>query len=97
MTLVFLLEKEYMSQAHDYFRTEKDKQDVMSLIWVDSGYPKRPITLSNIRGVRFFPWHNNTYEGWFVDAVFVDHVEVWFVVDTSGGFSDINWHIEQIS
>lgn len=74
---------------------EKDKQEIMGLIYEQQG-GLRPISLSDITEVRFFPWHNNTYQGWFVRANYVQTSEMWFIVDLRGSASDNDWWLEII-
>ena len=83
-----------MTSAHDSIPVE-DQQAIMECIYQDN-QKLRPISLSDIQGVRFFPWHNNTFEAWFVRANYVHTSELWFVVDLRGSCIENGWWIEQI-
>ena len=88
-----------MARAHDDIGLEL-RQEIMNVIYED--YCKlngklRPVSISDIQGAQFFPWHNNTFEGWFVRVNYADNTfERWFVVDTSGSLSYNDWFVERI-
>lgn len=88
-----------MSSAHDELPTA-DKNEIMELIYTDHDITNknklRPVAITNIQGSNFFPWHNNTYDGYFFDVNYIDHTELWFAVDVRGGLSDNSWFLERI-
>lgn len=83
--------------------TTEEKNEIMQLIYTDhepgpyNPLHLRPVAITRVDQTRFFPWHNNTYEGYFIDVQYASGLyEVWFVVDVSGGLSDVRWFLERI-
>lgn len=89
-----------MSHAHDELPTA-DKNEIMELIYTDHDIKNpnklRPVAITQVQGSNFFPWHNNTYDGYFIDVQYANGLyEIWFAVDVRGGLSDNRWFLERI-
>lgn len=57
-----------------------------------------PTVVTNARLCKFFPSHNNRFDGWFMDAIYSDgYKELWFVVYLENGcMCDDTWHVELV-
>lgn len=75
--------------------TNRAKNEIMQLIYTEWKRPLRPLAVFQERELDFFNSYLNTYQGWVCHVSYVTGtIEVWLVVDISGGLSDDDWHLE---
>lgn len=91
-----------MAHAHHELPTD-DKNEIMELIYKDHQAGKfnpqnlRPVAITDVQGTEFFPWYNNTWEGYFLTVQYANGLfELWFAVDLHGGDCDDRWFLERI-